>query len=677
VRVKFTLILLTALALALAPARASWADFAPRPFENGAYFELFGSEERDNNFNNDRRYGWSDTFFTEKITFFSNGYFYHPRFLQYQFSVSGALKQEDYAQSFAPSVGWTRGTGFDYNARLFFLPEHPYNFELFALRREPLYKEQSETQHSSVETSNGARFQYRRKPFFVHAGYLNNTTSSQASSSNVQQINLDGEYFKEFAGGNMLSTTAFFKPSRFTGDRGLSGSTTSYGLTGLVDAHAVRLNLTATQSAYDQDSPLSGRLENEQFAFQERLSAYLPLNFRTDFYYRVLNNKSTTTTLRAPEPVELSDDSDELEAVFSHRLYQSLDSQYTFLRTSMNSSGGDSTTVSNTLGLNYSKEIPRGRVLAGVYLGTIHTDSGGQTDVPSEPHPAINVPSPGVFSLARQNAVQESLSVFLRSPLPPFETIRLVEFVNYTVRPGTNPLEVTVSSLPPQFVVPGTYDFVVSYSLAAGTFEQRTNSYGFNTSVPLLDNLLTPYYSFLAVRSEILSGVFPGIPLDSTTNTLGLTFLDGPWRALGEFQSLDWAVSPYRSFRGEVQYAGSVDPTLRLYATADYLYRYYPVGTSDDFPISYTERNISLTGNLQKDFLSRSLMLTAGGSYSRVLGLADSNAYALNSALSWRIGKLELSAGVNAYGSDAQGTGGGRYNRNHQYYYVKVLRRIF
>jgi len=675
-RVKFTLILSAALALALAPARASWADLAPRPFENGAYFELFGSEERDNNNNSDRRYGWSDTFFTEKITFFSNGYFYHPRFMQYQLSVSGALKQEDYSQSFTPSAGWTRGTGFDYTARLVFLPEHPYNFELFALRREPLYKEQSETQHSSVETSNGARFQYRRRPFFVHAGYLDNTTSSQASSSNVQQLNLDGEYFKEFAGGNVFSTTAFFNPSRFTGDQALTGSRTSYGLTGLVDAHAVRLYLTATQSAYDQDSPLSGRLENDQFAFQERLSAYLPLNFRTDFYYRLLNNSSTTTTLRAPEPLELSNDSRELEAVISHRLYQSLDSQYTFLRTSMTSSGGDSTTVSNTLGLNYNKAIPRGRVLAGVNLATILTDSGGQTDVSSEPHPAIDVRPPGVFSLARQNVDEASLAVFLRSPSPPFELNRLFENVNYTVRLVANTLEVSVFVLPPGFA-PGIYDFVVSYSLAAGTFEQRTNSYGFNTSVQLLDNMLTPYYNFLTVRSEVLSGVFPGIPLDSTTNTVGLTFLDGPWRALGEFQSLDWAVSPYRSWRGEVQYAGSVEPTLRLYATADYLYRYYPVGTSDDFPISYAERNISLTGSVQKDFLSRSLTLAAGGSYSRVLGLADSNAYALNSALSWRIGKLELSAGVNAYGSDAQGTGGGQYNRNHQYYYVKVLRRIF
>src|SRR6185436_4575200 len=100
---------------------------------------------------------------------------------------------------------------------------------------------------------------------------------------------------------------------------------------------------------------------------------------------------------------------------------------------------------------------------------------------------------------------------------------------------------------------------------------------------------------------------FPGVPLDATTNTVGLTFLDGAWRALGEFQSLAWDVSPYRQWRGEVQYTGSIDATLRVYGTANYLYRYYSNGTSFDEPIPYSVTNVSLSGSVQKDFLARSL----------------------------------------------------------------------
>jgi len=672
-RFKHTIILGTM--LASSAALCAWTDFAPRPFENGAYFELFGSHERDDSRNNGRQAGWVDTFFTEKITFFSNGYFYHPRFLLYQLSISGALKQEDYTQTLTPPAGWTHGTGFDYDGRLFFLPEHPYNFELFALRREPLYKEQAQTQHSTVETTNGARFQYRRRPFFAHAGYLNNSNSSQSDFSNVERLNLDGEYYKEFGGRNIFSASAFFTPSRYSGSFGLTGDASQYGVTGLVDVHAVRLYVTASKSEFDQQSLLSGRLANDQFSFQERLSAFLPMNFRADFYYRILNNTSMITDPVVPQSRELEDDAQDLEAVISHRLFQSLDSQYVFLRAERDSSGGDSTSVSNSLGFDYSKLIARGRVMAGLHLGTILTDSTGQTDIPSEPHPAVFVP--GTFVLGQSNVDQASLSVFLRSPIPPFQLVPLVENVNYTVTLVATRLEIDVFTLPPQFVVPGTYDFVASYSLATGTFEQRMNTVAFNTSVQLLDNMLTPYYSYLAIRTQLLSGSFPGVPLDSTTNTVGLTFLYGPWRALGEFQSLAWDVSPYDQWRAEVQYTGSIDPTLRVYGTADYLYRYYSHGTSYDVPNAYSETNVSLSGSVQKDFLARSLMFSAGGSYTRMLGLVDSNAYSLNSALTWRIGRLELSAGVDAYGSESQGNSSGQYNRTHQYYFLKLLRRIF
>ena len=675
--VRAILTLFVGMGLGASAAFGAWTDFAPRPFENGAYFELFGSKERDNAKNGGAQTGWDDTFFTEKITLFSNGFFYHPRFLQYQLSISGALKQENYTQTFAPSAGWTRGTGFDYDARLFFLPEHPYNFELFALRREPLYKEQSQTQHSTVESMYGARFEYRRKPFFVHAGYLDNQQSSQTDFSDVQRLNLDGEFFKEFSGGNVFTLTGFYTPSRFTGSLGLSGNASQYGLTTLFDGRDARLDVTASKSQYEQDSPLSGHVDNDQTSAQERLSIYLPKNFRTEFYYRVFNNTSTLTQPGAPASRELTTDAQDLEALITHRLYQSLDSRYLFLRAKRNSSRGDSTSTSNSLGADYNKSIPHGRVFAGLNLSTVLTESSGQSEVPSEPHPGIVVQPPGTFLLDQPNALQSSLVVFLRSPLPPFQSIRLLEGADYTVTLIGNRLQVEVYTLPPEFVVPGTYDFVVSYALATGTFEQRMNSMGFNTSVQFLDEKLTSYYSYLAIRTDLVSGAYPGVPLDSTTNTIGLTFLDGPWHALAEYQSLAWDVSPYRQWRGQVQYSGAVTPTLRAYATADYLNRYYPDGTSVDAPGTYTQENLSISGSVQVDFFSRTLMFSAGGAYSKSLGTVESNGYALNSAITWRIGKLELSSGLNAYGSDSQATANTQYNRTHQYFFIRVLRRLF
>ena len=658
------------------PSLSAAADDGPtRPFENGLFFELFGSHERDYNRDNGRKAGWEDTFFSQKLTYLSRGYIYHPRFLRYRFSVGAGLEEERYTPTFAPSVSWTRDTAFEYEARLLFLPEHSYNFEMFALRREPLYKEQAAVRHQAVETSYGASFRYRKRPWFTHVNFIDNTTESGARSSNVRRLNLDGEYFKEFANRIVFSTTAFFTPSRFSNNQGLTGSGTDYGLSALVNSPNVRLSTSASKGLFDQESPFFGRLENDQFIFQERIDATLPLHFRMDFGYRVLNAENRVTDPGAAVPRRLTDDSREFQATVSHRLYQSLDSRYLFLRNSRSSTGGDSTVVSHTLGFDYAKRIPHGRVLIGLNGSTLRTDNAGRADIANEPHASIAVP--GTFALTQTNVDAGTLAVYLRSPVTPFEAVPLVENVHYTVTQVANSLQVTVFLLPPAFVVPGTYDFFVSYSLTIGSFEMRTNSYGASASVQLLDDMLTPYYRYVTVSSTLLAGTFPGLAPDSTTHTAGLTFADGGWRANGEFQSVSWDASPYKSVSGELQYSGSFDPFLRLYGTAGYLHRHYPHGFSASAPTPYTEENLTFSGSLEKEFPAKDLTVSAGASYNRGLGLVDSNAYALNSAVTWRMGKLELSAGVDIYGSDARSANvGGRYNRTHQYYYIKIRRRI-
>ena len=85
-----------------------------------------------------------------------------------------------------------------------------------------------------------------------------------------------------------------------------------------------------------------------------------------------------------------------------------------------------------------------------------------------------------------------------------------------------------------------------------------------------------------------------------------------------------------------------------------------------------------MSGSVQKEFLDRALMLSGGGSFSRVLGLVDSDSYSANASMSYRIGKLELAAGAELYGAHTRGSGiSGQYDRTHPYYYVKIRRRIF
>jgi hypothetical protein len=641
---------------------------------NGIYLDLFSSLERDELTTNFRGSDWSDLFFREKLTFFSNGYFYDPRFLQYQFSVAGALKQENFSASYVPSADWRSGTGYEYDIRTFFLPEHPYNLELYALRFQPLLRQLASPQSGTFQTTWGGIFRYRDKPWFFGTRYNDTTTESGVVSSNVRQFSVDGEYFRRFEGGNQVSVNASFHPTRFSNTTGIDGEIQEYSLGGLLDVQRARLTTTLTQNDITQDSGFGGRFENDQTLWYEVLNLYFTKKFRSDISYRIQDYENTIPA----GPTQPSQTLDQVNKIFEldlvHRLYESLDSTFTHVDNRRASSGGDTDYTLNALSFSYNKLIPRGRFLAGLNLGRSLTETRGDVDIVDESHPAVAVP--GSFLLGQQNVAPGSVVVFLRSPLPPFDIIQLVEGLHYTLLPISNTLEVQVVTLPPQFALPGSFDFTVSYSLTTGTFDLRMDDIGYNASVDLLDNLLTPYYSFVAVRSTVLSGVFPGIPLDSTTRTLGLRFYRGPLRGLVEYQQLQWEVSPYRAWRAEAQYTGTLNPTTRCYAIGSYVNKYFPQGTSQVLRDSYTDQTVSASGSLQKQIPSLALMFSVGGSFSRLHGRVDGSAYSFNSSLTYHVGKMDITAGATAYqaGTEAEDF---TTDRRHQYYYFNLRRTFF
>lgn len=91
------------------------------------------------------------------------------------------------------------------------------------------------------------------------------------------------------------------------------------------------------------------------------------------------------------------------------------------------------------------------------------TSTSQVSDVINESHPAIQVP--GSFTLDQEDAEPGSIMVFLESPLPPFQLIELIENVHYLVIPVGDSFEIRIFNLPPEFVVPETYNLWVSYSL--------------------------------------------------------------------------------------------------------------------------------------------------------------------------------------------------------------------
>ncbi len=658
--------------LLAAPAAAAWRSLVPIPFENHVYLDLYGFYER-----NDFSYGpvdsgWDDTFLREKVTFASSGFFYHPRFLQYQASLSEALKQERYAATGFEDDGFRHGTAFEYDIRLLLLPEHFYNLELFALQYEPLLREEAATQRNGLQRSYGGFLRYRRKPWFGHLRFNDDTIETGATTTDTRRLNAGGEYFRRFREGDQFSVAANLNPTRFSTSEGLSGTSSQGVVSGTVDVKRARLTASYGRDTIDQNGPVSGAINSDDRTGYGQLTAYLPLRFRTDVSYR---DQDSTNSIRSPsetEAQEFDDHFKEFRFNLVHRLFESLDTTYMLLRDDRTSTGGDSNSLTNQLTFSYTKTIQPGRVLSGLSIGRADTESRGRAEVVNEPHAGTAVP--GRFTLLRPNADPTSIIVYLRSPLPPMELVPLVENVNYVVSAVGNTFEIEILTLPPEFVLPGSYDLEVTYALEAGQFELRADTAGYNLSVELFNQLLTPYYGYTIVRSTVLSGEFPGVPVNSTSHTVGLRVQQGRFRGTAEYQRLDWDVSPFRAWREELQYVAPLDATTNLYAIASILEKHYPQGASPYDRVPYTDRLISATCNLQKQLGRRNMSLTAGATYSGIRGRVDSDSYSLNSSIVWKVGKLDVDAGLSAYATNSESSTFSVSRRDHGVLYVKARR---
>ena len=708
--VRFRILLVVCAAIGLAPprARADWSDFIPQPYENGAFLDLYSAYERDHISGSGPSNRWTDTFIREKVTLFSDGYSYHPRFMQYRFSISGALKQEDYESSAISTPGWQNDTGLEYDIRLFFLPEHFYNLTLYAAQYEPLTKEQVATQHNAIETTRGATFRYRKKPYFLRTGYGNEHTESGLSSSDIDRFFLDGEYFKRFTSGNELSFTGGYNPSWYSATGGVDGHQFQYLLGNTLNVEPplvflmpcrTRVNSNVSWDEAEQHGGSAQSFNSDQFSWNEIATTTLPYNFRFDVKNFYLDSNNTIHEPGNLPNRNLSATNNDFELDVFHRLYESLDSTYTFLDSWRDSPGGGRTTFqSNSLALNYTKIIAWGRLNLGGSVGRGETSSNGDVAVPIEPH-RLDWPLQTSFPLNHQNVVDSTIDIYLNCGVgdagcpvgavgPKHLSRDCVDPVagcyHAVPVPERNSFTIVIDALPDSFPA-GSYDFLASY-FTTGDYTLRTDTYGATASVSMFNDMLTPYFSYIALRSDVLSGEFPGIPLNSTTYTTGLLAQYGPLRARGEYQDFEWEAAPYTAWLAEIQCVSTLNPTTSIYGIGSYLNKHYGHGTavvSDGNIVSYgnvsdyTEETVTGSASIQKQLPARNLFLSAGGTYSHINGLVDTNAYAANSSLIWRVGKVELTVGASVYGSDSSGTSVTSTSRDHELVYLKFRRRLF
>ncbi|MEJ2684847.1 MAG: hypothetical protein P8Z71_10680 [Candidatus Sulfobium sp.] len=652
-----------------AEVRADFRQFVPRISEYHGFLTVDSSYENQEDTTNGRGIKSKDFFLRETLQLAALGYVYDPRFITFVLKFSGGVKHESF--SIGPrSEPFTTMFASEYTFRMIVLPEHPYNLELFALRVEPLTR-RAFLQSKSVAYSKGAIFRYKKKPYFFNAHYLENTTDSPGGSYSTRKYGFLGTYFKEMGQEKFYSYSASYDhtSSSFTA----GGSTDEAALS---NTYFLKWISFSTNAAYQQSSqdqgPYSLALNSRTMSVGERAHFRLPWNFGSDLAFGWSRNTLKTSGGNIA-PQELSATTRNGSFTLTHRLYSSLFTHYSLGYGALKSDTGRTTTLANNLGVNYSKNIPWGRMRVAVSVGRTTTDRKGILSVPNEPHPGVSVP--GLFTLNNQDVDATTIIVFAKSPDVPGQLIPLTQDTDYVLQPFGNTYRITIVSLPPDFAIPGTYDFVVSYTLNNAESKLRTTNLNYSINFELFKDTFFPYYDHSTSRQKVVSGIANEVPWNLTSDTVGFQFVKRPFTLSASYLTVRSNINPSRGWRTEATYVKSLTQNVQMQAAANYSSVFYPQGTGTG-GVSYTDQLFGTSASVQWRFPKHNMYLDAVGAYSRDQSLTTSNSYSLSSNYVWHAGKVYVRAGATVSLSDSE-FGGGKSRRTDQYYYLTVKRQLF
>lgn len=663
--IGLTVILLLILALPW-EVRADFRQFIPKISNYSGFLTVDSSYEQQDDTTNGRGLKTKDLFLRETLDLSTVGYIYDPRFITILLKLSGGVKQESFSIG-SRSQNFKNMTAEQYTFRMFVLPEHPYNLEIFALRVEPLTRRAFQ-QSGSVAYSKGAVFRYRKKPYFVNAHYLDNTTESPVGSYTTKKYGVLATYYKELGGEKFYSYSGSYEHTSYTG--GGSADEAAIGNNYFLKTMRFSSNLSYGRSSQKQGGIFSLALSNETINWAERAHFNLPWNFGAGLSFVWNKNRLKTSGDNVAEQ-NISTTSRAYGLNITQQLYHSLLTHYDLGYASLNSETGTSTTLTNGLGLVYSKDIPWGRLRIEASGDRTNTKRRGVQAIPGELHRGVRVP--GSFTLDNPDADPSTIFVYLRSPVSPEGIAPLVENVDYIVQAFENTFRITIVNLPSQFVIPGTYDIFVSYSLNNAESSLVTTNLNYSLSFELFSEFF-PYYNH-SKSSQTVSGLTDQVPWNFTSDVFGFLFAKGPLNLSASYFTVRSNVNPSKGWKANATYVKNIAEETQMQAAANYSYTNYPEGLGLG-GVSYTERLYGASAALQRTIRKHNMTFSIVGAYSRDEALASSNTYSFTSSYVWKVGKLYLSAG--ATGSLTQTSfSGGNGRRTYQYYYLTVKRRLF
>jgi hypothetical protein len=659
--------LIGALVVPLASSPAAGATFVPRIVNTEGDLEIDASSQTNQYTQGNTTTTFNGRFMSERVDLFADGYVYHPRFEIFLARLIPAMNQSSIATD-GSTYRTSKGT-MDYEFRTTFLPEHPYNLELYALHHESPGPGVSWRGQTMPMNEYGALFNYKSNPYFFSATYDDLTLESPLYRTDTVSYRANGSY-----AGKVLSHQAAYTHSDSLSSQDLHVTREAYGYGNMARLADVRLDSRVDRVTSEQQQWPRPSYETDLFTWTEQLVAPLPLNFRLEINYRYMDETDRTGEDAASglPATEVFNRSTGTSLNLGHQLYRSLTSNLSMNNTAVTSSSGDIDSRSLMFGSTYTKTIPSGMMSAGIQFGRTETDRQGNPVVLSEAHAA---PLLGSFVLNQQNVILSTLVVQVKDA--PTNSWMVLPPGNYAITFLGLTIQITVLDVSPAALQPPAYvyDFRASYALQNQS-KIDTTFEGFSLRLKMWDGLLSPYYSFFRSDQEMVVGLMPGGTDQYTNETAGLGTQAGPLSAFVERQRYRSRLNPSETWRTQVQYRSAVGDDTNVSLLASYLQVDHLASSSVPPSIPFRESTAGTEAVLDMKFPHTNMNFLMNASYYSTNSVIDSTTMIMNASVIWRIGLLSVNGGAQLYRLESL-PATGRVAYVTEYYYVTIHRKLF
>ena len=479
----------------------------------------------------DRETGLGAEFETERISFeerfnlSSQGYIYHPNFLEYTSSSSLGMRQEMFDGSSGSSSGNNFLSEFDMNATIF--KQKPVNAYLFASQTSIPVSNQF-FDMVTVDTINfGGLLRYQNDRVPMSLLLQDQNTKESSLDFDRDRTERSAEYRAANKLANILNSDFRYEYKDLVENYPTSQEILSHTLSldNSLDYKSIHgfSNISAVRT--------SGLFSTDTLQVNENFHADHAGSLRSFYGYNLAHYASD----------DFQSDTSTGSAGIHHRLFDSLDTELRCELSRTSATDFQELSYGPRFSLSYHKNVPGGVLSAGYDFLYRHVDREASTGLATAIGERIVLSDPRRTFLVNPDVVLDSVIVRDTSG------IILTLDVDYRLIQRGVLTEIQRLALPDNTTVLVDYDYALPRTLIFDTFGNRFNlRYDFRS-------FLSFYYAYQSTTQEGVSGDQTGGGMSSLADTVkSLYGIESRWRWLSltaEYEKDDSDLVPFSSWR--------------------------------------------------------------------------------------------------------------------------------